>query len=87
MSYKSLLKITELPQDRLQALGKLRTVLVGAFNKSRASTRNMTLLKATVKALHAKIVEFEKEQEKLAKELVAAAPVDTNTDTQQKESK
>ena len=72
MSYRSLLKITDLPTDRLQALGKLRTVLVGTFNKSREQNHRMTLLKATIKVMHTKIVEFEKEEAKAYDIKVAA---------------
>jgi len=64
MAYKSFLEITDMPTDKLQALGKLRTVLVGTFNKAREHKHRMALLKVVIKFIHTKIVEWEKEQAK-----------------------
>ena len=55
-----------MPTDKLQALGKLRTVLVATFNKAREHKHRMVLLKTVIKFMHTKIVEWEKEQVKLA---------------------
>ena len=81
MAYKSFLEITDMPTDKLQALGKLRTVLVATFNKAREHKHRMALLKAVIKFMHTKIIEWEKEQEN-----AQAAPV-TTTKTQAKETK
>ena len=64
MMYKSFLEITDMPTDKLQALGKLRTVLVATFNKAREHKHRMVLLKAVIKFMHTKIIEWEKEQAK-----------------------
>lgn len=74
-----------MPTDKLQALGKLRTVLVATFNKAREHKHRMALLKAVIKFMHTKIIEWEKEQENLATK-AQAAPV-TTTKTQAKETK
>ena len=65
MSYKSFLEITDMPSDNLQALGKLRTVLVATFNQAREHKHRMALLKKVIKFMHTKSVEFEKEEARL----------------------
>ena len=65
MAYKSFLEITDMPTDKLQALGKLRTVLVATFNKAREHKHRMVLLKTVIKFMHTKIVEWEKGQVKV----------------------
>ena len=75
MSYKSFLEITDMPSDNLQALGKLRAVLVGTFNKAREHKHRMVLLKAVIKFMHTKIVEWEKAEE-AKEEAQAKAKVD-----------
>jgi len=75
-----------MPTDKLQALGKLRTVLVATFNKAREHTHRMALLKAVIKFMHTKIVEFEKEQEKL-EALVKEATKTVKTVTKAQETK
>jgi hypothetical protein len=74
--YKSYLEITDMPTDTLQALGKLRTVLVATFNKAREHKHRMALLKAVIKFMHTKIVEFEKEEVKREEALEAKRKVD-----------
>jgi hypothetical protein len=86
MAYKSFLEITDMPTDKLQALGKLRTVLVATFNKAREHKHRMALLKAVIKFMHTKIVEFEKEQEKL-EALVKEATKTVKTVTKAQETK
>jgi len=75
-----------MPTDKLQALGKLRTVLVATFNKAREHKHRMALLKAVIKFMHIKIVEFEKEQEKL-EALVKEATKTVKTVTKAQETK
>ncbi len=60
---KTFLEITDMPTDKLQALGKLRTVLVGTFNKSREHKHAMKLLREVLKFMYNKCVEFEKHLE------------------------
>lgn len=60
---KTHLEITDMPTDNLQALGKLRTVLVGTFNRAREHKHRMTLLKTVLKFMYNKCVEFEKSRE------------------------
>lgn len=60
---KNHLEITDMPSDTLGALGKLRTVLVGTFNRAREHKHRMTLLKTVLKFMYNKCVEFEKAQE------------------------
>ena len=87
-TYKSFLEITDLPQDKLQALGKLRTVLVGAFNKAREHKHRMALLKAVIKFMHTKIVEFEAEAlESEAAKTKAKTTTKTETKVPSKETK
>lgn len=85
---KTHLEITDMPTDKLQALGKLRTVLVGTFNKSREHKHRMTLLKHVLKFMYNKCVEFEKTYDEPVKEAVKAEtkPVE-ETVTVQKETK
>ena len=87
MAYKSYLEITDMPTDKLQALGKLRTVLVATFNKAREHKHRMALLKAVIKFMHTKIVEFEKEQEKLEALAKVTATNTAKTETKVKETK
>lgn len=82
---KSFLEITDMPTDKLQALGKLRTVLVATFNKAREHKHRMALLKTVIKFMHTKIVEFEKEQEKL--EALVKVTKTAKTETKAKETK
>jgi len=87
MAYKSYLEITDMPTDKLQALGKLRTVLVATFNKAREHKHRMALLKAVIKFMHTKIVEFEKEQEKLEALAKVTATNTAKTETKVKDTK
>jgi len=57
---KTFLEITDMPTDSNQVLGKLRTVLVGTFNKCREYPYKMALLKSVLKFMYNKCVEFEK---------------------------
>jgi len=60
---KTHLEITDMPTDQLQALGKLRTVLVGTFNRAREHKHRMKLLKEVLKFMYNKCIEFEKVEE------------------------
>lgn len=68
---KTHLEITDMPTDNLQALGKLRTVLVGTFNKAREHKHRMKLLKEVLKFMYNQCSEYEKvaeaQEEALAK--------------------
>lgn len=74
---KSFLEITDMPTDELQALGKLRTVLVGTFNKAREHKHRMALLKTVLKFMHNKCVEFEKAEAKREEEAKVKVEVST----------
>lgn len=82
---KTHLEITDMPTDKLQALGKLRTVLVGTFNKSREHKHRMTLLKHVLKFMYNKCVEFEKTYDEVKETKVEVTPVAKST--VQKETK
>lgn len=83
---KTHLEITDMPTDQLQALGKLRTVLVGTFNKAREHKHRMALLKTVLKFMYNKCNEFEKDQE--AKEAeIKPANVKPSKVVKEKESK
>ena len=91
---KTHLEITDMPTDNLQALGKLRTVLVGTFNKAREHKHRMTLLKTVLKFMYNKCTEFEKARDGEVAEAVkeevkvkTATTEETKETTVQKEAK
>tara|TARA_R110002096_G_scaffold92426_1_gene208910 strand:- start:2532 stop:2858 length:327 start_codon:yes stop_codon:yes gene_type:complete len=65
---KTYVEITDMPTDKYQALGKLRPILVGVYNKCRDHSYKMTLLKHTLKFMYNKCVAFESHMEELANE-------------------
>ena len=59
---RSFLEVGDLPTDEYGVLYKLRPTLVRVFNTARATPRNMTLLKNTMKFMYNACVAFEKAQ-------------------------
>lgn len=54
------LEVGDLPKDGQSYLHKLRPTLVRVFNTARTSPARMALLKATMKFMYNKCVEYEK---------------------------
>ena len=81
---KTFLEITDMPTDSNQVLGKLRTVLVGTFNKCREYPYKMALLKSVLKFMYNKCVEFEKHEvaklETVARNKILAEASELNFD-------
>lgn len=69
--YPARLDIVDMPRDPERSLGNLRQNLCASFNYCRQYPRKMAVLKATVKFLYTRIVEWEKQNEALQAAIVA----------------
>ena len=73
----SRLDLTDMPRDKARVLGGLRGALCASFNYCRKYPAKMTVLKETLKYVHGRIIQWEKEQaafdEQRSKDLEARA--------------